>query len=206
MFYFVTAPGPQFSLPVEELNKYTVDDLIREIKAKIGSTVGGIRGMARIFKAMDQNGNGKLDVDDFRWGLMDYGISISKEESDQVLRHFDRDGNSQVDFKEFISTIRGDLNAARLRVVKAAYDKLSKEGVVKLDDIAKQFDVTKHPEVVEGGRAPEAVYHSFMSLWDTQDREAVVSFDEFNEYYADVGSAILDDDYFVAMIKATWKL
>ena len=81
MFYFVTGAGPHFSLPVEELNKYTVDDLIREIKGKIGSSVGGIRGMARIFKAMDQNGNGKLDVDDFRWGLMDYGISISKEES-----------------------------------------------------------------------------------------------------------------------------
>jgi hypothetical protein len=30
---------------------------------------------------MDNNGNSLLDVDDFRWGLMDYGISISKEEA-----------------------------------------------------------------------------------------------------------------------------
>ena len=37
--------------------------------------------MARIFKAMDNNGNGNLDVDDFRWGLMDYGVSLSKEEA-----------------------------------------------------------------------------------------------------------------------------
>lgn len=49
--------------------------------------------MARIFKAMDNNGNGLLDVDDFRWGLMDYGVSLTKEEAQQVLKHFDRDGN-----------------------------------------------------------------------------------------------------------------
>ena len=29
----------------------------------------GIRGIARIFKAMDDNKNHKLDVDDFRWGV-----------------------------------------------------------------------------------------------------------------------------------------
>jgi len=57
------------------LNKFTIEDLIREIKSKIVErSSNGIRGIARIFKAMDDNGNKKLDVDDFRWGLIDYGI------------------------------------------------------------------------------------------------------------------------------------
>lgn len=30
---------------------------------------------------MDENGSKTLDVDDFRWGLKDYGITISKEEA-----------------------------------------------------------------------------------------------------------------------------
>lgn len=56
--------------------------MIREIKNKIISrSANGIRGIAKIFKAMDENGNKMLDVDDFRWGLKDYGITISKEES-----------------------------------------------------------------------------------------------------------------------------
>jgi hypothetical protein len=29
---------------------------------------------------MDSKGDHKLDVDDFRWGLLDYGIEISKEQ------------------------------------------------------------------------------------------------------------------------------
>lgn len=95
MFYFVTSPAPEYARPVEELNTFTIEDLIKEIKAKIveRSAAGGIRGISKIFKAMDNNGNGLLDVDDFRWGLMDYGISLSKEEASQVMKHFDRDGN-----------------------------------------------------------------------------------------------------------------
>lgn len=53
----------------------------------------GIKGIAMIFKAMDNNGNHMLDVDDFRWGMIDYGIQISKEEAQQILTHFDRDKN-----------------------------------------------------------------------------------------------------------------
>jgi len=49
--------------------------LIRDIKDKILTrSSNGIRGIARIFKAMDNNGNKLLDLDDFRWGLIDYGI------------------------------------------------------------------------------------------------------------------------------------
>lgn len=82
VFYFVTSPSPAYALPIEELNKFTIDDLIREIKAKIiERSANGIRGIAKIFKAMDENGNKLLDVDDFRWGLKDYGINISKEEA-----------------------------------------------------------------------------------------------------------------------------
>jgi Ca2+-binding EF-hand superfamily protein len=81
-------------LPIEELNKFTIEDLVNEIKGKIlERSSSGIRGISRIFKAMDNNGNHLLDVDDFRWGLKDYGITISKEEAFQVLGHFDRDGN-----------------------------------------------------------------------------------------------------------------
>lgn len=107
VFYFVSAPGPQYSLPIEDLNKFTIEDLINEIKQKIiERSANGIRGIARIFKAMDNNSNHLLDVDDFRWGLKDYGITISKEEAQQVLDHFDRDRNGQVDFNEFLRALK----------------------------------------------------------------------------------------------------
>ena len=66
----------------------------------------GIRGLARIFKAMDENGNKKLECDDFRWGLMDYGVSVTKEEATEILNHFDRNGDGRVDFDEFLVCLR----------------------------------------------------------------------------------------------------
>jgi len=51
---------------------------------------------------MDDNGNGQLDVDDFRWGLIDYGISVTKEEANLLMKGYDRDGNGTVSFDEFL--------------------------------------------------------------------------------------------------------
>lgn len=79
-----------------------------------------------------------MDVDDFRWGFIDFGISVTKEEAAQVLEYFDRDKNGTVSYDEFLRFLKGDLNASRKAWIRRAYDKLdvNKDGQVKLDDIA----------------------------------------------------------------------
>jgi hypothetical protein len=54
----VTAPDPSYAEPIKEPPKYTAEDLLNEIKEKLkarGTT--GIRGLARMFKILDNNGN-----------------------------------------------------------------------------------------------------------------------------------------------------
>jgi calcyphosin len=77
---------------------------------------------------------------------------------------------------------------------------------VKLEDIAKLYNVDAHPEVVSGAKNPEQVFIEFMSLWDTQKRDAIITFDEFCDYYTDISASIEDDGYFVEMMKRAWKL
>ena len=80
IWMFVTSQDPSTDYKVVEVGKTTYEDLLRMIRQKLLERGAyGIRGLARIFKAVDQNGNHKLDPDDFRWGLYNYGISISKE-------------------------------------------------------------------------------------------------------------------------------
>jgi Ca2+-binding EF-hand superfamily protein len=55
---------------------------------------------------MDQRGDHKLDVDDFRWGLLDFGIQVTKEEAQELLNRFDADKNGTVNFDEFMSAIK----------------------------------------------------------------------------------------------------
>lgn len=35
-----------------------------------------------------------MDVDDFRWGLMDFGVQVSKDEALEILNKFSKDGSN----------------------------------------------------------------------------------------------------------------
>ena len=102
-----TAPDASYARPIAELAKFDVADLLKDIKAKIFQKSSfGIRSLQRIFRAMDQNGNCKLECDDFRWGLMDFGIQVTPEEAQEILNHFDTDKNGVVDFQEFLRCLK----------------------------------------------------------------------------------------------------
>jgi len=93
-------------------------------------------------------------------------------------------------------------------MIKLAYEKLdvNKDGQVTLDDVAKLYDVSMHPDVMAQRKTPEQAYKEFMSLWDTQVADGVVTFDEFCDYMRDVSCSVDTDDYFEAMMKSAWKL
>lgn len=105
-FTICLAPSDKFDKSVEELNQFCFADMIAEIKAKIlERSQTGIADLQKIFEAMDERGDGQLDCDDFRWGLIDFGISLTKMEAMTVLENFDKDKNGTVSFSEFLQTL-----------------------------------------------------------------------------------------------------
>lgn len=66
----------------------------------------GLKQLLQIFKAMDKNGNGSLDIDDFRWGFIDYGFQISKEEAEPFVKHFDKNGDGEISYEEFLQALK----------------------------------------------------------------------------------------------------
>jgi calcyphosin len=100
------------------------------------------------------------------------------------------------------------LNDFRIGLIKKAYQKLdaNSDGTVKLDDIAKLYDVSKNPDVISGRKNPMEVYKEFMKLWDTQVADGIVTFEEFLDYFKDISASIDMDDYFALMMKNAWKI
>ena len=131
-----------------------MDDIKSALKAR-GSM--SIRGIGRVFRSLDDNRNKQLDTNELLWGLKDYGIHLDENQAKVVLARFDRDGSGSVSFDEFIRYLRGDLSEARVAMIRQAYDKLdiNKDGQVTLDDVAKIYDVSKHPDVINGSKSPE---------------------------------------------------
>lgn len=188
---------------------YTIDDLLKDIKNKLlerGSY--GIRGLARIFKILDNDGGRKLDVKEFQDGLIDYGISITDEQARLIMQKFDRNKDGVVDFDEFLRYLKGDINKFREGFIRQAYEKLdiNCDGQVTLEDIAKIYDASYHPDVLSNKKTPEEVYKEFMSQWDTQVADGIVTFDEFMEYFKDVSASIDSDEYFEVMMRNAWKI
>jgi hypothetical protein len=58
-----TAADPSLSEPMKEMPKYTPEDLLNEIKEKLKARgTLGIRGLGRMFRILDNNGNRSLDI------------------------------------------------------------------------------------------------------------------------------------------------
>lgn len=209
IWMFVTSNDPKDAEEIEPEMTYSVDDILKEIKAKLNQRGSyGIRGIARIFKILDNDGSRKLDLKEFQEGLLDYGISLTDDEARLILQKFDSNKDGHVDFDEFLRYLRGDINKFREGLIRLAYEKLdiNCDGQVTLDDIAKIYDASHHPDVLGGNKTPAQVYKEFMSQWDTQVADGIVTFDEFMEYFKDVSASIDSDDYFEVMIRNAWKL
>lgn len=109
-----------------------------------------IRGLGRVFRILDDNRNHQIDGNELMWGLKDFDIHLSEDQCAVLMKHFDRDGSGTISFDEMLRALRGDLNESRLGWIRMAYDKLdiNKDGKVTLDDIAKIYDVSQHPDVI----------------------------------------------------------
>jgi hypothetical protein len=77
--------------------------------------------LLEFFKSFDKNGNKKIDPEEFSWGLKNFDIFLSDEESKAVIEAFDTNRDGTVSIDEFITAIRGDLNSYRLSFVKKAF-------------------------------------------------------------------------------------
>jgi len=187
---------------------YDAETLMADLKAMLyerGSM--SVRGVAQVFRILDKNNNRKIDAAELEGGLRQMGINLVEEQVGVLIKHFDNDKSGQINLTEFLTAIRGELNEDRLSWIKAAYDKLdvNKDGLVKLDDIAKIFDVSATPEVSQSKVDPKEAYMQYMSMWDTQEADGIVTFDEFCDYYRDISAGIESDEMFAAMMKAAWK-
>lgn len=66
----------------------------------------GILGLGRLFRRMDEDGNKKLNLEEFVLGLREIGLEITDDEAKSMFEKFDTDGSGSVNMEEFLVHIR----------------------------------------------------------------------------------------------------
>lgn len=81
----------------------------------------GIRSLAIIFRQMDNNGNKKLDIEEFTQALNTFGIFAKVCEVQALMKFFDTNGDGNIGYEEFVSGLRIPLTPRREAMVKNAF-------------------------------------------------------------------------------------
>lgn len=171
--------------------------------------------MKRVFKIMDDDNSGYLDMNEFNKAMRDYRVSVTPDEARKLFQAFDINGDGNISYDEFLRGVIGEMNQVRKNLVKRAFDKLDKNGngIVELDDIRGVYNAKNHPDVKLGKKTEDEVLTEFLdtfemhySLLHPGSRDKKITFDEFIEYYNNISMSIDDDRYFELMMTNAWNL
>ena len=103
---------------------------------------------------------------------------------------------------------RDDMNERRKNMVLKAFAMLDKDqsGKVTVSDISGIFDVSRHPEFIEGRASRDQILANFLNQFDGNrgNNDGIITMDEFCDYYSDVSMSVPSDEYFVQMMESTW--
>ncbi len=183
-----------------------IKDSIKSSLAVKGAS--SVAQLANVFKNMDDDGSGQLSLSEFKKGCKEYGIDMKENDLRLLFNSFDRDGNGQLSYHEFLVAIRGPIPSTRLQLVRQAFRVLDKTGTnsINTDDVRHVYDPSSHPDVIDGKISEDEALRQFLDAFDSGDKDGLVSFEEFLEYYTNLSASIENDYEFGSMLRTAWNL
>jgi len=165
----------------------------------------GIRSLAVIFRQMDNNGNKKLDIEEFTQALNTYGIFAKVVEIQALMKSFDVDCDGNISYEEFIRGLRAPLTERRSNIVNMAFALMDKDGsgVINGKDVGAMLDCS---QMDKQGRSDEECIAEFLNSFDGMkgNNDGQITKGEWTDYYSDLSMSMVDDDYFVKMMESAW--
>ncbi len=55
---------------------------------------------------MDDDGSKNLNFEEFKKGLIEYGLGLSSDDIANIFKEFDNDGSGQINYQEFLMKLR----------------------------------------------------------------------------------------------------
>ena len=104
MWIFETAPNASYFAPIEELQKFNITELLADM-ARFVAAKCSVEAVKNCFAAIDESNSKCVDAEDFRWGMIDLGYNLSKNEAEEVVFHFDKSGSGKLNYEDLIAKL-----------------------------------------------------------------------------------------------------
>lgn len=169
----------------------------------------GILLFGKMFRRLDDDGNHTLTQEELTEVLKQFGLELTEEEVGEVFSSFDEDGSGSINYNEFLDKLRPEMTEPRVAIVEEAFAKLdeSGDGVVTLEDVKGKYDASQHPKVLSEEMTEDEVLLKFIGRFEEGvSEDGKLTKEEFLDYYSCISKSIDDDEYFIAVIKSSWKL
>ena len=100
------------------------------------------------------------------------------------------------------------MSPKRQAIADTAFAKFDRDGNGYLDasDMRGIYNVSMHPKVINGTMTEDQVFLEFLTNFGDKNRDGKITKVEWNDYYSAVSASIDNDDHFVALMTAAWKL
>ncbi len=130
--------------------------------------------LAKIFKAIDKNGDGKLSKEEIFEGYdLFFGKTMEKKDIEQMFESVDTDGSGFIDYSEFVIAAMNEKNLLSNEKLHAAFKMFDKDGsgTISSDEIKEILGFGKQ-------LGEDAVNEIIKQVDENGDGE--ISFEEFS--------------------------
>jgi Ca2+-binding EF-hand superfamily protein len=194
-----------------EVKQESVEELMDKIKDQLAIRYEGTVGMTQLsrrFRVSDSDRSGSLSVEEFHNSLSQVGLRFSDNDFMMMLAAFDKNRDGEIGYSEFLTGLRGPVNARREALVNEAYTKFDKngDGQVNIEDLRDVYSGKEHPDVIAGRKTEDEVLTEFLANFEGDIQDGIITREEFQEYYRGVGAYVDSDEYFEYMIRQAWTL
>ena len=214
-----SAPKSEIKPAIEEkenLKANNPEEILNLMREKLNQRgVQGICSIARNFRIIDENNSQTIDFYEFKQVCNMYNFGLDDDQLKIIFANFDTEKTGEIDYDEFIRTIRGEMNEFRQSLVQKVFDKLDikKTGEISFKELNNNYNVKNHPDVLSGKINEEEALKEFMDTFQETynylcgtETNNIITIEEFMEYYENVSMTIDEDEYFEYLLNNTWDL